>query len=80
MTFAIPPTQLIQIDIEAREIGKNYPVAVPLLGDARAGLATCSRRSGPGEPADRYGDEIDRLRRGLAASRSRSSRAPTRRP
>jgi acetolactate synthase-1/2/3 large subunit len=38
VTFAIPPSKLIQLDVDAREIGKNYPVAVPLVGDARAGL------------------------------------------
>ena len=26
VTFAIPPTKLIQLDIDPREIGKNYPV------------------------------------------------------
>ncbi len=29
VTFAIPPTKLIQLDIDEREIGKNYPVEVP---------------------------------------------------
>jgi acetolactate synthase I/II/III large subunit len=38
VTFAIPPSKLIQLDVDAREIGKNYPVAVSLVGDARAGL------------------------------------------
>jgi acetolactate synthase-1/2/3 large subunit len=37
-TFAIPPTKLIQIDIEAHEIGKIYPVEVGLVGDAKATL------------------------------------------
>jgi len=37
-TFAIPPTQLIQIDIDPQEVGKIYPVAVGLVGDARATL------------------------------------------
>ena len=37
-TFAIPPTRLIQIDIEAQEIGKHYPAAVGIVGDAKATL------------------------------------------
>ena len=51
-TFAIPPTQLIQLDIDAREIGKNYPVAVPLVGDARAGLDDLLAALGPRRGAD----------------------------
>lgn len=39
VTYAIPPTALIQVDVDAREIGKNYPVTVGLVGDARAALA-----------------------------------------
>jgi len=34
-TFEIPPTKLIQVDIDPSEIGRNYPVAVGVLGDAR---------------------------------------------
>src|SRR5438093_8955391 len=37
-TFSIPPTQLIQIDIDPQEVGKIYPVAVGLVGDAKATL------------------------------------------
>lgn len=37
-TFAIPPTRLIQVDIDTEEIGKNYPAAVSIVGDARAVL------------------------------------------
>jgi acetolactate synthase-1/2/3 large subunit len=39
VSFAIPPTALIQLDVEAREIGKNYPVEIGLVADAKAGLA-----------------------------------------
>ena len=38
-TFAIPPTQLIQIDIDPQEIGKIYPVDVGIVGDAKADAA-----------------------------------------
>ncbi len=34
-TFAIPPSRLIQIDIDPQEIGKIYPVEVGIVGDAR---------------------------------------------
>lgn len=36
VSFAIPPTKLIQIDIDPSEIGKNYPISVGLVGDAKA--------------------------------------------
>jgi len=38
-TFAIPPSKLIQIDIDPQEIGKIYPVDVGIVGDAKATLA-----------------------------------------
>ncbi len=37
--FSIPPTKLIHADIDAFEIGKNYPVEVGVVGDAKAVLA-----------------------------------------
>jgi len=39
ITFDIPPAKLIQIDIEPQEIGKIYPAAVGIVGDAKATLA-----------------------------------------
>jgi acetolactate synthase-1/2/3 large subunit len=62
VTFAIPPTKLIQLEIDEREIGKNYPVEVPLVGDARAGLRDLLDALGGGRPATAYGEEIRSLR------------------
>ena len=41
VSFAIPPTKLIHIDIDPTEIGKNYPVAVGIAGDAKNVLQEC---------------------------------------
>jgi acetolactate synthase-1/2/3 large subunit len=38
VTFTIPPTRLIQIDLDPQEIGKIYPVEVGVVGDAQATL------------------------------------------
>jgi acetolactate synthase-1/2/3 large subunit len=37
--WCIPPARLIHVDIEPREIGKIYPTAVGIVGDAKAVLA-----------------------------------------
>ncbi|MDF1790949.1 MAG: thiamine pyrophosphate-binding protein [Thalassobaculaceae bacterium] len=37
-TLAIPPSRLIQIDIDTFEIGKNYPAELGIVGDAKASL------------------------------------------
>ena len=34
-TFAIPPTRLVQVDVDPDEIGRNYPVALGVVADAR---------------------------------------------
>ena len=64
VTFSIPPSSLVQIDIDPREIGKNYPVEVPLLGDAREALSDLLDALGSGVPERAaYADMIDRLGR-----------------
>ncbi len=34
-TYNIPPTKLIQVDIDPEEIGRNYPVEVGIVGDIK---------------------------------------------
>jgi len=39
VTFSIPDAKLIQVDIDPREIGKNYPAEVGVVGDCKLVLA-----------------------------------------
>jgi len=38
-SFSIPPTKVLHIDVDPREIGKNYPVEIGVVSDARTALA-----------------------------------------
>ncbi len=66
VSFRIPPTRLVQLDIDAHELGKNYPLEVPLVGDAKAGLgdllAALQGSARGGERDDAYQQEIRRLK------------------
>jgi len=66
VAFSIPPTRLIQIDVDPHEIGKNYPVEVGVVADAAAGLGLLAIaledmgvRDWVGSP---YSTEIQRLK------------------
>jgi acetolactate synthase I/II/III large subunit len=52
VSFSIPPGRLIHIDIEAQEIGKNYPATVGIVADAKPAVAALAAELGPGT-ADR---------------------------
>jgi acetolactate synthase-1/2/3 large subunit len=56
VTFNIPPTKVIQIDIDPREIGKNYPVEVGIIGDACATLQALIRGIEPERAGSDYRD------------------------
>jgi acetolactate synthase-1/2/3 large subunit len=40
ISFSIPPTRLIHVDIDPGEIGKNYPVEVGIISDAQSFLSS----------------------------------------
>jgi len=67
-TFAIPPSRLIQIDIDPQEIGKIYPVEVGIVGDAKATLRALVRQL----EADGVGPANASPRRDVIAARKQS--------
>ncbi len=46
-TLSIPPSRLIQIDIDPSEIGRNYPAEYGILGDAKASLEFLTQAARP---------------------------------
>jgi len=46
-TFAVPPSRIVQIDIDPEEIGKIYPVQVGIVGDAKSTLRQLIDALGP---------------------------------
>ena len=67
MSFSIPPTEIVHFDIDSTEIGKNYPTAVGVVCDAKAGLsdllAALEDRGGPeGKSRPEYRAEIAKWR------------------
>jgi len=51
-TYNIPPTKLLQVDIDAEEIGRNYPVAVGVVGDIKLVLGQMIKLAKQSKPAD----------------------------
>ena len=63
VSFAIPPTKLIHVDIDPHEIGKNYPCEIGIVGDAKAVLSAMVDAAGEGvKQRRRYRREIQRLK------------------
>lgn len=62
-TLQIPPTALIQVDIDPAEIGRNYPPAIAIIADAKAMLGAMTRlaREKLAGATKSYGDWTARL-------------------
>jgi len=66
VSFEIPPSKLIHVDIDPEEIGKNYPVEVGIQGDAKVVTdqihdAVADRIDPVGTEDNDYYDQIQRL-------------------
>lgn len=73
VAFSIPPTKLIQIDLDSNEIGKNYPVEVGIVGDARETIGQTLQVLRENKKRKEYKDtpyfnEIQRLKKEWFAS------------
>jgi acetolactate synthase-1/2/3 large subunit len=64
ITFSIPPTRLIHIDIDLSEIGRNYPTELGVVADAKLALVALARAARGRSHADRGS-----LRADIAAAR-----------
>lgn len=75
-----PHTRIIQIDIDAQEIGRNYPVAVGIIGDARAVAQQLLRAVREQHPAGRTLPAWQREITDLAAQRRQRLHAELEQP
>jgi len=71
-TFSMPPTRLVQIDIDPAEIGRNFPVEIGAVADLKQALRVMLRVAKQLYPASRRNDalvkEIAAYRRMFAQS------------
>ena len=71
-TFNIPDTELIHIDIEPSEIGRNFPAAIGAVADAKLALAALNRAAERLHPKGIQRPELEReireFREAFAAS------------
>ena len=71
-TFCMPPTRLVQIDIDPSEIGRNFPVEIGAVADLKQALRVVLRvarqRYPAGKRNDALGKEIAAYRRSFTQS------------
>jgi acetolactate synthase-1/2/3 large subunit len=61
-TYNIPPTKLIHVDIDAQEIGRNYPTELGIVGDAREvlkQLLALAEQRGPKRDRSPWHDQVE---------------------
>jgi acetolactate synthase-1/2/3 large subunit len=68
-TLPQPGTAVVQIDIDAANLGRNYPLAAAVNGDAKVSLRRLLERNGD-QPAPVRGEWLDQVRGTCAAWRT----------
>jgi len=69
VTFAIPPTRLIHVDIDPQEIGRNYPPTLAIIADTAEFAAAMLGSVTPGDTQAPPDGRADWLRETLAWKR-----------
>jgi acetolactate synthase I/II/III large subunit len=69
VTFAIPPTRLIHVDIDPQEIGRNYPPTLAIIADTAEFAAAMLGSVTPGDTQAHPDGRADWLRETLAWKR-----------
>jgi acetolactate synthase-1/2/3 large subunit len=78
-TYRIPPTHLIHVDIDPAEIGRNFPVELGIIGDARLVLEQLLAATGPIAPdRSRWLTKIDEWRERWETSLATQRTSPAR--
>lgn len=79
VTYSIPDTKLIHVDIDPQEIGRNYPVAVGIVADAKVTAAKLTEALNEAPARDEYAAELEALKaewEATLATRRDSDRFP----
>lgn len=79
VTYSIPDTKLIHIDIDPQEIGRNYPVEVGIAADAKVTVAQLTEQLTDVPARDEYTAELETLKaewEATLATRRDSDRFP----
>ncbi|HVX98208.1 MAG TPA: thiamine pyrophosphate-binding protein [Pseudorhodoplanes sp.] len=74
-TFAIPPSRLIHVDIDASEIGRNFPAEIGAVADLKQALKTLNRVAREVYPKARRNEALEQEIANVRSAFKASNRA-----